>query len=144
MFPNLSASVVFNRWMTQDFNLAPVCWGGSLDVNHPFSPVNLAFNSRDELVIGNDGYYANPTERANRQLYLYRTPLTKQTPDAVITVPVGAVGDLAFDQGDRLVVQDHTWYRVWGDRPRGAGAGRELPLDAGAALSGRHQSAATG
>jgi hypothetical protein len=113
LFPNLAATIVFNRRMTQDFTMPAQCGVGTLDANHPFSPINVAFNSRNELVIGNDGYYPYPDQRAGRQLYLYRTPLTKQTPDAVITLPVGATGDLAFDQNDRLIVQDGTWYRVW-------------------------------
>ena len=113
MFPDLAASIVFNRRMTQDFNMPAQCGVATIDANHPFSPINVAFNSRNELVIGNDGYYPYPEQRAVKQLYLYRTPLTKQTPDFVIGLPVGATGDITFDQDDNLVVQDHTWYRVW-------------------------------
>ena len=48
-----------------------------------------------------------------RQLYLYRNPLTKTTPDAWIELPMGAPGEITFDPQDNLVVQDHTWNRVW-------------------------------
>jgi hypothetical protein len=46
-------------------------------------------------------------------LYLYRTPLTKPTPDAVIELPLGAPGEVSFDENDNLIVQDHTWNRIW-------------------------------
>lgn len=113
MFPDLAATTVFNRRMTQDFAMPAQCGVGPADADRPFSPINVAFNSRNELVIGNDGYYPLPDQRAWQQLYLYRTPLTKQTPDAAIRLPIGATGDLTFDQDDHLVVQDHTWYRIW-------------------------------
>jgi hypothetical protein len=79
----------------------------------PFSPVCVAFNSRNEMVIGNDGGYRYPEKRALRQLYLYKNPLTKTTPDAWIELPMGAPGEITFDSQDNLIVQDHTWNRVW-------------------------------
>ncbi len=82
-------------------------------VDRPFSPVSIAFNSRNEMVVGNDGYYRNPQRRSVRQLYLYRHPLKKQTPDAVIELSLGAAGELNFDQYDNLIVQDHTWVKTW-------------------------------
>ena len=81
--------------------------------NSPFSPVSVAFNSRNEMVIGNDGYNRDPQKRAIRQLYLYRTPLTKNTPDAFIELPLGAPGEITFDARDNLIVQDATWNKVW-------------------------------
>ncbi|MBX7213591.1 MAG: hypothetical protein K1X39_06190 [Thermoflexales bacterium] len=81
--------------------------------DHPHSPVSVAFNSRGEMVIGNDGYYRDPRPRALRQLFLYRRPLEKQTPDAMIELPLGAPGELTFDEQDNLIVQDHTWNKVW-------------------------------
>lgn len=77
------------------------------------SPVCVAINSRNELVIGNDGYYTDSQTRSVNQLYLYRNPLTKPTPDAVIELPLGAPGEVSFDENDNLVVQDHTWNRLW-------------------------------
>ena len=52
----------------------------------------VAFNSRNEMVVGNDGYYPDPKARNVNQLYLYRKPLEKPTPDAVIQLPLGAPG----------------------------------------------------
>ena len=37
----------------------------------------------------------------------------KATPDAVIELPLGAPGEIVFDEQDNLVVQDHTWCRLW-------------------------------
>ena len=31
----------------------------------------------------------------------------------MIRLPIGAVGDVHFDAADRLIVQDHTWPRIW-------------------------------
>lgn len=77
------------------------------------SPVCVALNSRNELVIGNDGYFNDGPTRMVNQLYLYRHPLTKPTPDAVIALPLGAPGEVSFDADDNLIVQDHTWNRLW-------------------------------
>jgi hypothetical protein len=79
----------------------------------PFSPVCVALNKRGELVIGNDGYHRDPVLRQYRQLYLYRTPLTKSTPDAMIELALGSPGEIHFDDDDNLVVQDHTYNRIW-------------------------------
>jgi hypothetical protein len=77
------------------------------------SPVCVACNSRNELVIGNDGYFPDSRTRHINQLYLYRNPLSKPTPDAVIELPIGAPGEMLFDENDNLIVQDHTWDRIW-------------------------------
>jgi DNA-binding beta-propeller fold protein YncE len=82
-------------------------------VDDPFSPVSVAFSKASEMVIGNDGYYRDPKLRAVRQLFLYKTPLDKATPDAVIELPLGAAAEMWFDDADNLVVLDHTWNRVW-------------------------------
>jgi hypothetical protein len=81
--------------------------------DHPHSPVSVAFNSRSEMVVGNDGYYREARPRPIRQLFLYRRPLEKATPDAMIELPLGAPGEMAFDDHDNLIVQDHTWNKVW-------------------------------
>jgi len=106
MFPQLQAKIVF---VADDLTSGGHCLG----TNEPGSPVSMAFNSKNEMVVGNDGSYINGTERHLKQLYLYRTPLTKQTPDASIRVPMGAPGEITFDNQDNLIIQDHTWYRAW-------------------------------
>ena len=65
------------------------------------------------MVIGNGGYYPDLKLRSIRQLYLYRKPLVKATPDAVIELPLGGPGEITFDDRDNLVVQDHTWCKLW-------------------------------
>jgi hypothetical protein len=79
----------------------------------PNSPVSVAFNSRNEMVVGNDGYFGDTRTRNVNQLYLYREPLKKTTPDAVIELPLGAPGEMVFDAEDNLIVQDHTYNKVW-------------------------------
>jgi hypothetical protein len=79
----------------------------------PHSPVCVAFNRRNEMVVGNDGYFPDPKARNVHQLYLYRKPLERPTPDAVIQLPLGAPGEVTFDDKDNLVVQDHTYNKVW-------------------------------
>lgn len=82
-------------------------------VDSPFSPVSVAFSKNNEMVVGNDGYYRDPKLRIIRQLYLYRDPLKKTTPDAVIELPLGAPAEMHFDDEDNLIVMDHTWNKVW-------------------------------
>ena len=82
-------------------------------VDIPFSPVSVAFSKDNEMVVGNDGYYRDPARRAIRQLYLYRRPLEKVTPDAIIELPLGAAGEMQFDGDDNLIIMDHTWNKVW-------------------------------
>jgi sugar lactone lactonase YvrE len=109
MFPGLSAKKVFVAPTL--FEKGPCAYGV---VGQPGSPVSLAFNSRNEMVVGNDGYYGLASERHLRQLWLYKDPLNKQTPDEFIELPMGAPGEMAFDTEDNLFIQDHTWSRVWG------------------------------
>jgi hypothetical protein len=109
MFPAIEAKKLY---VTERFDQTDIC-RIHLPVDHPFSPVSIAFNSRNEMVIGNDGYYRDAKIRHLRQLYLYRKPLVKATPDAVIELPLGASGEIYFDEHDHLVVQDHTWCRLW-------------------------------
>lgn len=108
MFPQLQAKKLF---VAGAFTSSGPC--GYDTYNQPGSPVSMAFNSKHELVVGSDGYYPDSSQRQLKQLYLYRTPLTKQTPDASIRVPMGAPGEIAFDNQDNLIIQDHTWYRLW-------------------------------
>ena len=108
LFPSLQASTVFNA---PNFNEVGKCAYWTVD--RPGSPVSLAFNSRNQMVVGNDGYYGEPAQRQLGQLWFYADPLNKQTPDASIALYMGTPGEIAFDQDDNLVIQDHTWYKVW-------------------------------
>lgn len=107
MFPNLQAWKLFNA---ASFNEIGNCSDNTVDA--PGSPVSLAFNSRNQMVMGNDGYYGEPSERQLKQLWFYADPLAKQTPDASIDLYMGTPGDLTFDANDNLLIQDHTWYRA--------------------------------
>ena len=111
LFPAIQAKQVY---CAETFDQTDICRiDDPVYGNSPFSPVSVAFNSRNEMVIGNDGYNRDPQKRAIRQLYLYRTPLTKNTPDAFIELPLGAPGEITFDARDNLIVQDATWNKVW-------------------------------
>jgi hypothetical protein len=111
LFPAIEAKKVY---CVETFDQTAICrLDDPVYRDTPFSPVSVAFNSRNEMVIGNDGYHRDPQKRAIRQLYLYRTPLTKNTPDAVIELPLGAPGEITFDAHDNLIVQDHTWNKGW-------------------------------
>jgi hypothetical protein len=109
MFPNVQAKKVY---CVERFDQTEYC-RIHLPVDHPFSPVSVAFSKDNEMVIGNDGYFRDLKLRAVRQLYLYRKPLEKSTPDAVIELPLGAAAEMQFDDDDNLVVMDHTWNKVW-------------------------------
>ncbi len=109
MFPGVLARYVY---CVDSMDCTDIC-RINLPVDHPHSPVSVAFNSRNEMVIGNDGYYRDAKKRSQMQVYLYRSPLTKYTPDATIALPLGAPGELCFDDKDNLIVQDHTWNKVW-------------------------------
>ena len=109
MFPPIQAKRVYVvNSFTSGLNNRTF-WPGQ----NPQSPVCVAFNSRNEMVVGNDGYFTSVLTRTTNQLYLYRTPLTKPTPDAVIEVPMGSPGEIAFDEHDDLIVQDHIYNKVW-------------------------------
>lgn len=107
MFPSPAAWKLFNA---PSFDVVGDCayW----TVERPGSPVSLAFDSSNHLVVGNDGYYGLPWLRARRQLWYYEDPLVSQEPDAAIDIYMGTPGDLAFDEQDNLLIQDHTWCRV--------------------------------
>ena len=65
------------------------------------------------MVVGNDGYFKEGRTRNVNQLCLYKKPLEKATPDAVIQLPLGAPGEIVFDGEDNLIVQDHPYNKVW-------------------------------
>jgi hypothetical protein len=108
LFPRLRATKLFNA---SGFNQVGNCAYGTVD--QPGSPVSLAFNSKNQMVVGNDGYYGDASQRQLKQLWFYSDPLNKQSPDASIDLYMGTPGELAFDANDNLLVQDHTWYKVW-------------------------------
>ncbi|HSI71909.1 MAG TPA: hypothetical protein VK934_01930 [Fimbriimonas sp.] len=111
LFPSTKAKRVY---ISKDFTSPVTDWSRLLNNPGPFSPVSIAFNSRGEMVLGHDGYpWLTELDRARTQLLLYRTPLTKNTPDSIITLPLGAPGEMLFDAQDNLVVQDATWNKVW-------------------------------
>lgn len=117
LFPQIAAKKVFiSSNLTQKW----VCNSGW--INQPYSPVALAFNKKNNMVIGNDGYYGDQKVRQYRQLWFYADPLKKnadgsfiqgQKPDAYINLPMGASGEINFDDQDNLIIQDHTWPKVW-------------------------------
>ncbi len=118
LFPNIAARKVFVRGsLTEQARC-------DIRLNEPQSPVSIAFNSRNQMIIGNDGYYgySDSEIRAVKQIWFYSNPLKKnpdgsyvmgQMPDAYVKVPMGAAGEINFDDKDNLVIQDHTWSRVW-------------------------------
>ncbi len=108
LFPNVQAEKVFNA---PSLNEVGNCAYWTVD--QPGSPVSIAFNSMNQMVVGNDGYYGDSAQRQLKQLWFYSDPLTKQLPDASIALYMGTPGDLAFDADDNLLIQDHTWYKIW-------------------------------
>ncbi|MDD2822481.1 MAG: hypothetical protein PHQ59_00190 [Candidatus Daviesbacteria bacterium] len=109
LFPMLKAQKVL---IANDLTSKGPC--AYTTVDKPGSPVSLAFDSHNRLVVGNDGYYGDNQKRQLKQLWYYSDPLNKTTPDKSIELPIGSAGELAFDKDDNLFIQDHTWYRVWG------------------------------
>lgn len=63
MFPLLSAKKVFVR---KSLTEQASC-NGSL-TGEPFSPVSIAFDSQNHMIVGNDGYYPDDKERVWKQL----------------------------------------------------------------------------
>ncbi len=109
MFPGLQAKLVFNE---PDFTSTANCAYWVHDA--PGTPVSIAFDSQNHMVVGNDGYYdqAYDSERELKQLWYYSNPLRKQTPDASISLYMGTPGDMVFDSNDNLLIQDSTWNRI--------------------------------
>jgi hypothetical protein len=109
LFPSIEAKRVF---VTPDFTTTAICRIHDKRM-FPHSPVSIAFNAANDMVVGNDGYYRDHRVRLTNQLYYYTDPLNDPDPDYVIALPLGAPGELCFDEQDNLIVQDHTWNRVW-------------------------------
>lgn len=117
MFPMTAAKKVFVR-----SSLTEQASCNQSTVNAPYSPVSIAFDSNNHMIVGNDGYYSDEKDRAWRQLWYYCNPIKRdatgayiqgQVPDAYVHLPMGSSGEIAFDQYDNLIVQDHSWARVW-------------------------------
>ncbi|MDD5565150.1 MAG: hypothetical protein PHQ91_15660 [Thermoanaerobaculaceae bacterium] len=120
-------------------------------VGEPGSPISVAFDRAGEMVVSNDGYYGDWSERPWRQIWIYRDPLrrdpdgrytTGQKPDFSVAVPMGAPGEVTFDSHGLLLIQDHTWDRVLGiDLARDgswlANASRRVRRHLAASSSGR-------
>ena len=109
MFPPIQAKKLY---CVESFDQTDIC-RIHMDVDHPFSPVSVAFGATNAMVIGNDGYYRDSRLRAIRQLYWFFNPLVKPTHDAIIEIPMGAAAEMHFDEQDNLIVLDHTWNKVW-------------------------------
>lgn len=111
LFPLISARKVFNQPNLTTQPQPATCSPNVVD--KPGTPISIAFNSANQMYIGNDGYYGDDPKRQLRQLWFYADPLNKQTPDGYIELPMGAPGEIAVDSNNNLIIQDHTWYRTW-------------------------------
>ncbi len=126
LFPQIKAVKVF----TQESLTGQVKHHSYL--NRPSSPVDLAFDKANHMVVANDGsymgygYHANnpiyDQQRPFRQLWFYQNPLAKdkngnyiqnQPADAYIDLPIGVPGGVVFDKNDNLITHDGTWSRVF-------------------------------
>ena len=114
-------------FLIQKSSTGNVISSSNIILNYSFDKNNV----EDASVRGNDGYYGNKynagaggdlRERATHQLYIYNDPLKKnndgkyvqgQLRDAYINLQIGASGEINFDKSDNLIVQDHTWKRIW-------------------------------
>ena len=124
LFPNLKAIKVF----TQPSLTSPV--KPRIYQDRPSSPVSIAFDRYNRMVIANDGsfmgygYHNNDYDRQRpfRQLWFYQNPLAtdnqgryiqNQPADAYIDIPIGVPGGITFDDKNNLIVHDGTWSRVF-------------------------------
>lgn len=82
----------------------------------PHYPLAVTINSKGEMVIANGGAWDeqewNGAKRQIRQLFLFRKPFAKSTPDAVIELPLGYPADIRFDADDNLIVKDSAYHRL--------------------------------
>jgi hypothetical protein len=126
LFPDIGAQKVFVAASLTDSSRA--C---SNRPQAPGHPVTIAFDHDNHLVLANDGTSdGSKRDRALKQLWFYKDPLAKwvrhphdaalngrfvqqQMPDAAIRLPMGVPGEMAFDSMDNLLIQDHTWEKVW-------------------------------
>jgi len=125
MFPNLAVDKVL---IAPNATSRGVCRQDPAALVQPGSPISVAFTNMDQMVVANDGYYGDSAAtgwgylqdsalRPFRQLWFYENPLQETLPDGYIDLPLGSPGELAIDPSGDLLVQDHTWNRVWGINP---------------------------
>ncbi len=110
IFPNTSADAVFCKPnLTTDRTY--------YDVNRPGTPITLAFNSANEMVLTEDTYSGSQ----GMHLYFYPTPqqtnVVNPQPTQIINTYLGQPAYCFFD-GPVFVLQDHTWARVIFHVPR--------------------------
>ncbi len=109
IFPNTAADAVFCKPTLT----TPRDGGG--DANRPGTPITLAFNSANEMVLTDDTY----DTPQGMHLFFYPTPQTGVTPQPtqIINTYLGQPG-LCFFDGPMFVLQDHTWNRIIFHVPR--------------------------
>ncbi len=109
IFPNTAADAVFCKPTLT----TPRDGGG--DANRPGTPITLAFNSANEMVLTDDTY----DTPQGMHLFLYPTPQTGANPQPtqIINTYLGQPAFCFFD-GPMFVLQDHTWNRIIFHVPR--------------------------
>jgi hypothetical protein len=104
LFPLPAAKRVYGQG---GFNLSfaniPACDSGAA----PCTPITVAFDPANRMIMSTDSYENDQF----RRLWIFARPLTQQTPDFVVHVPLGQGGATTLVGADWLV-QDHTWNRV--------------------------------
>lgn len=111
MWPNVRQSWIINRFFTQDFGTSSTGCGALKD--RPSTPVTAGSYLGTQLFIGGDGYGYTNESRIWRQWFNYLTPLSKASPDRVLTIPMGAPGGIVSDKYGSIIALDHTWQRIW-------------------------------
>jgi hypothetical protein len=106
MFPSLVPTKLFNH---------PGMCAPDV-VGRPGTPVTVAFDVANRMVVGNDGYYGSIEQRRQRQLFLYdrpADPASGDVPSSAIRLPMGTPADMVFDEQNNLIVRDQTWHRIF-------------------------------
>ncbi|MCX7003763.1 MAG: hypothetical protein NTV22_10890, partial [bacterium] len=108
IFPNTPADAVICKptlTTTRDYS----------DANRPGTPITLAFNSNNEMVLTDDTY----DTPQGMHLFFYPAPQTggNPQPTQIINTYLGQPAFCFFD-GAMFVLQDHTWCRVIFHVPR--------------------------
>ncbi|MCX7004074.1 MAG: NHL repeat-containing protein [bacterium] len=111
IFPNTAADAVFCKLsLTADRTTS----GGA---DGPGTPITLAFNSANAMVLTEDTY----SGAQGRHLFFYPTPqqtnVVNPQPTQIINTYLGQPAACFFD-GPMFVLQDHTWSRLLFHMPR--------------------------
>ncbi len=111
IFPNTPADAVFCKLtLTADRTTS----GGA---DGPGTPITLAFNSANAMVLTEDTY----SGAQGKHLYFYPTPqqtdVVNPQPTQIINTYLGQPASCFFD-GPMFVLQDHTWSRLLFHMPR--------------------------